>query len=93
MSTKVPVTLVTICFYSYLCKYIGKLKKMNRWFQINLSSGLGCNVIGWVIDEIFVVKKHTFCPDVHLSILWFLQGNLARCPPPILMKLKYVKED
>ena len=23
----------------------------------------------------------------------YLQGNLARCPPPILMKLKYVQED
>ena len=28
---------------------------------------------------------HFFC--------WCLQGNLARCPPPILMKLKYVKKD
>ena len=36
------------------------------------------------------------CKELHL-ISWFLyvcsQGNLARCPPPIFMKLKYVKED
>ena len=60
MSTKVPGFLFTICFYSYSCKYIVKVKKMNRKFQINLSNGLGCNVIGWVIDKIFVVKNHIF---------------------------------
>ena len=53
---------------------------MNRWFQINLSNGFGCNMIGWVIDEIFVVKKPIFCPDVHLSILWFLASSLMAVP-------------
>ena len=60
MSTKAPVFLFTNCSYSYSCKYIVKVKKMNRWFQINVSNGLGCNVIGWVIDKIFVVKNHIF---------------------------------
>ena len=36
-------------------------------------------VIGGVIDEIFVVKKHMnliTCPDVYLSIPWFFAGSI-----------------
>ena len=76
MSTKVPISSFTVCFYSYLCKYIVKVKKLTRWFQINLSNGPGCNIIGGVIDEIFVVKKYIFSLDVHLSIPWFLANSL-----------------
>ena len=32
------------------------------------------------------------CSREHASAM-VLQGNLASCPPPILMRLKYVKED
>ena len=40
-------------------------------------------------------KQNRWCrslPFAYHSLLGW-QGNLARCPPPILMKLKYVKED
>ena len=70
-----PFAFIVICV-----SILFKVKKMTRWFQINLSNGPGCNVIGWVIAEIFVVEKHIFCRDVHLSILWFLADSLLTVP-------------
>ena len=65
--------------FVFIVIYVSILLKSKRWIDVSKSifqMGLFvmCNVI--VIDEIFVVKNHIICPDVHLSILWFLANSL-----------------
>ena len=51
-------------------------------------------MIGWIIDEILVVEKHIFRPDVHLSRLrmfllhlFLLQRSVHTCPRPFRFSL------